>query len=96
MNNKIIEKSFLIHIAIFCILFVVLKNNYGFDIFDETSKVIDEYKVIALEEVDTLIFPVIVFGFSIVTWEPVTLKFPVIPLGLSIVIGSELWKHFIL
>lgn len=55
MNNKIIEKSFLIHIAIFCILFVVLKNNYGFDIFDETSKVIDEYKVIALEEVDTLI-----------------------------------------
>lgn len=55
MNNKIIEKSFLIHIAILIVLFVFLNNKFGYNIFNETSNAINEYEELALGEIDTLI-----------------------------------------
>ncbi|MCQ2978944.1 MAG: hypothetical protein MJ245_04000 [Clostridia bacterium] len=52
MNNKIIEKSFLIHILILSLIFVCLYKFKNINILDKVDMMIDNYKTLAIEEIN--------------------------------------------
>lgn len=50
MNSRNIEKSFLVHLVLFVLLFMFINNKYGYNIVDESYKMIDNFETFSLLE----------------------------------------------